>query len=147
MKTKIIIRWAKKEDLKEIVNIFITGSKKRPYLQEWTKKKVIGFLKPSLKKNELLVAVIDGNVIGFILAGPSSANKKIVYVGELWVTEKYQGKGIGKSLLVFIEKYHKKKGVDIMRFTAYNKSKASGFYKKLNYKMSKDVVLLDKRLK
>ena len=140
------IRNAKKGDLKEIVNIFMMGSKKRPYLQEWTKKKVIGFLKPSLKKNELLVAVINENVVGFILAGPSSANKKIVYIDELWVAENYRGKGIGKSLLAFIEKYHKKKGVDIMRFTAYSKSKASSFYKKLNYKVSKEVVLLDKKL-
>ncbi|MAH51130.1 hypothetical protein CMI37_35260 [Candidatus Pacearchaeota archaeon] len=140
------IRWAKKQDLKEIVSIFMTGSKKRPYLQKWTKKKVTDNFKPSLKKKELWVAVLNGRVIGFVLAGLSSANKRIAYIDELWVTEKYRGKGVGKSLLAFVEGFYKKKGVNIIRFTAYIKSKASGFYKKLNYKASKEVVLLDKRL-
>ena len=137
---------AEGKDLKEIVNIFIIGSKKRPYLQKWTKKKATDMFKLSLKKKELWIAVLDKKVIGFIFAGVSSANKKIVYVDELWVIEKYQGKGTGKSLLLFVEEYHKKKGVNIIRFTAYSKSKATGFYKKLNYKASKDVVLMEKKL-
>ena len=140
------IREAKEKDLKVIVDIFMIGSKKRPYLYKWTKKKVIDMFKPSLGKKELWVAVLDENVIGFIFAGVSSANNKIVYVDELWVIEKYQGKGTGKSLLLFVEEYHKKKGVNIIRFTAYSKSKATGFYKKLNYKASKDVVLMEKKL-
>lgn len=140
------VRFAKKEDLKEIVSIFMAGSKKRPYLQKWTKKKVIDSFSPFLKTKELWVAVIDEKVVGFIIAGVSSANKRIAYIDELWVTEKCQRKGVGKSLLLFVEKYHKKKGVNIMRFTSYSKSKAVGFYKKLNYKASKELVLIEKRL-
>ena len=71
---------AEGKDLKEIVNIFIIGSKKRPYLQKWTKKKATDMFKLSLKKKELWIAVLDKKVIGFIFAGVSSANKKIVYV-------------------------------------------------------------------
>jgi len=140
------IRNAKKKDLKEIVRIFITGSKKPPYLQKWTKKSATDDLKPFLKKKELWVAVLNEKIIGFILVGISSSNKKIAYIDELWVTENYQRKGIGKSLLEFIEKYHKKKGVDKIRFTSYRKSKASGFYKKLNYEESKECILMEKKL-
>ncbi len=140
------IRNAKEKDLKEIVDIFMAGSKKRPFLQKWTRKKVIDCFSPFLKTKELWVAIIDENVVGFIIAGISSANKRIAYIDELWVTENYQRKGIGKSLSAFVEGHYKKKGVDVMRFTAYRKSKAVGFYKKLNYKASKDVVLLEKKL-
>jgi len=143
---KELIRCAKDKDLKEIVNIFVAESKEKPYLQKWVKKKVIDDFKPSLMKKELGVAIIDEKIAGFILAGISSANKKIVYIDELWVTKKYQGRGISKGLLALVEEYHKKKGVDVIRFTAYYKSKATGFYKKLNYKPSKEVVLMEKKL-
>lgn len=140
------IRNAKKEDLKEIVSIFVTESKKRPYLQKWTKKSATNDLKPFLKKKELWVAVFDEKIVGFILVGVTSSNKRIAYISEIWVAENYQGKGVGKSLLVFIEGYYKKKGVERIRLTSYNKSKAFSFYKKLNYKMSKEVTPLEKKL-
>jgi len=144
---KMKIRNAKKEDLKEIVGIFVTESKKRPFLQKWTKKSATDDFKPSLKKKELWVAVLDEKIVGFILVGITSSNKKIAYISEFWVTKNYQEKGVGKSLLEFIEKYHKKKGVDRIRLTSYNKSKAFGFYKKFNYKMSKEVTPLEKKLR
>jgi len=140
------IRNAKKEDLKEIVSIFVAESKKRPYLQKWTKKSATNDFKPFLKKKELWVAVLDEKIVGFILVGVTSSNKRIVYISEIWVAENYSGKGVGKSLMVFIEGYYKKKGVERIRLTSYNKSKAFGFYKKLNYKMSKKVTSLEKRL-
>ena len=140
------IRNAKEKDLKEIVNIFITESKKRPYLQKWTKKGATNDFKPFLKKKELWVAVLNEKVIGFILIGITPSNKKIAYISEIWVTGNYQGKGVGKDLLVFVEKYYKKKGVNRIKLTSYNKSKAFDFYKKLNYKISKEVTLLEKKL-
>ncbi len=141
------IRNAKRGDLKEVVNIFMIGSKKRPFLQKWTKKNVTNDFNSFLKKKELWVAVLDKKIIGFIIAGISSSNKRIAYINEFWVAENYQGKGAGKSLLAFIEKYHKKKGVDIIRLTSYSKSKAFDFYKKLNYKESKELILLEKKLR
>jgi ribosomal protein S18 acetylase RimI-like enzyme len=144
---KMKIRNAKKEDLKEIVSIFVTESKKRPFLQKWTKKSATDDIKPFLKKKELWVAVLDEKIVGFIMVGITSSNKKIAYISEIWVTENYQGKGVGKSLLKFIEKYHKKKGVDRIRLTSYNKSKAIGFYKKFNYKVSEEVTPLEKKLR
>ncbi len=141
------IRNAKKEDLKDIVSIFITESKKQPYLQKWTKKSATDDFKPFLKKKELWVAELDKKIVGFIMVGITSSNKKIAYISEFWVTKNYQEKGVGKNLLEFIEKHHKKKGVGIIRLTSYNQSKALGFYKKMNYKTSKNVTPLEKKLK
>jgi len=140
------IRSAKKRDLKEIVEIFVTESKKRPYLQKWTKKKATDDFKPFLKKKELWVAEVDKKVVGFIMIGITSSNKKIAYVNEFWVTKSYQGNGVGKSLLAFAEKDHKKKGVGMIRLTSDSRSKALSFYKKLKYKASKENILLEKKL-
>jgi len=141
------IRNAKKEDLKEIVDIFVAESKKRPFLQKWTRKSATEDFKPFLKKKELWVAVLNEKIVGFILVGITSSNKKIAYISEFWVRRNCQRKGVGKSLLEFIEKYHKKKGIEKIRLTSYNKSKALDFYKKFNYKVSKEVSPLEKKLR
>ncbi|MCD4771152.1 GNAT family N-acetyltransferase [archaeon] len=140
------IRKAKKEDLKDIIEIFRTESRKSPYYQKLTNKKIIETFKPALKKKEIWVAVIDEKIVGFIWGGLSSVSKKIVYIDDLWVTKKYQREGIGKKLLALVEKFYKNKEVHTVRFTAYTKSKAFGFYKKLNYRPSKKLVLLEKKL-
>lgn len=157
------IRNAKKEDLKEMVAIFITESKKRPFLQKWTKKSATEDFKPFLKKKELWVAVapkgvpsaqmasagadkVGNEIVGFIMVGTVASNKKVAYISEFWVTEKCQGKGVGKSLLEFVEIYHKKNGIEKIRLTSYNKSKAFGFYKKQGYKANEEVTPLEKKL-
>jgi len=140
------IRKAKKKDLKYIIDIFMTEGKKKPYLHKFTKKKLTDTFGSALKKKEMWVAMIDEKIVGFIWGGFSSVSKKIVYVDDLWILSKYQGRGIGKELMAIVEKYYKKKCVNIIRLTSYTESKAFGFYKKLNYKPSKKLVLLEKKL-
>lgn len=140
------IRKAKQGDLKYIIDIFMVEGRKRPYLHKFTKKKLTNTFKPALKKKEIWVAEIDKKIIGFIWGGFSSVSKKIVYIDDLWVMKNYQDNGVGKELLVFVERYYKKKGVNKIRLTSYIKSKAFGFYEKLNYSPSKDLVLVEKRL-
>ena len=142
----IKIRKARKEDLKDIINIFMIEGKKHPYLHKFTKKKLIETFMPALKKKEMWVAEIGGKIIGFVWGGFSSVSKKIVYIDDLWILSDFQGKGIGKELMAVVEKYYKKKGVNKIRLTSYTESKAFGFYKKLNYRPSRNLVLLEKNI-
>jgi len=139
-------RVAKAEDLKDIVSIFMAESKRRPYSHKFTKKKVVGAFGPALKKKEMWIAMIDEKVVGFIRGGFSSASKRIVYIDDLWITKKHQGNGAGRELLALVEKHYKKKGVDKIRLSSYTKSKAFGFYDKLNYLPSRELILLEKKL-
>ena len=52
-------------------------------------------------------------------------------VGENW-----QGKGIGRELILFAEKFAKKKGIKQMVMNA--RKVAIGFYQKLGYKIVSD---------
>ena len=74
-------------------------------------------------------------------------NKKKAYIKELWLRPNYQGKGIGKTLVEFIENKYKKKGVNIIRLVAKRSAKAFKFYKKIRYREYKELVFMEKKLK
>ncbi|GEM_PF-1177636 len=140
------IRKAKRDDLKEVVDIFIIENKKKPYSLKWNKKIATNDFRDVIKKKEMWVGLVDSKLVGFIWAGVTSYDNKILYVSELWVKESFQGCGFGKNLLSVVEKYYKSKGVKLVRLTTNQKAKAFGFYKKLNYKSSKELILLEKKL-
>jgi len=140
------IRKAKKEDFKEIAEILIKESSKKPYNDKYTLKTALKEIN-KFAKNDLYVSTNEKEIIGFIASNITSDNKKKAYVNELWLKPVYQGKGIGKSLIKFIEEKYKKKGVKIMRLVAKRNAKAFGFYKKIKYKEYRELVFMEKKLK
>ena len=140
------IRKAKKEDLKEISEIFRIESNKKPYLQGWTKKMAFNNIYQSFKKDKIYVAFVNEKVVGFIII--SLNEKKDIYVDELWIKQKCQKKGIGKFLMKFIEEKYKEKGSKLIKLSADKKADAVKFYKKLNYKTEREYVriLMTKKL-
>tara|TARA_Y100000310_G_scaffold332313_1_gene407651 strand:- start:57 stop:485 length:429 start_codon:yes stop_codon:yes gene_type:complete len=139
------IRKARKEDLKEISEIFRRESNKKPYFQGWTKRTALSNVSKSLKEEDVHVVMINGEIIGFITI--SLNEKKDVYIGELWLKSKYQRKGIGRLLMEFIEEKYRKKGSKLIKLTAKKKAYAVKFYKKLNYKIDREYVRMIKKLK
>jgi len=140
------IRKAKKEDFKEIAEILMKESSKRPYNEKYTLrtaiKEIINF-----SKNELYVAVNKKEIIGFIASNITSDNKKKAYIDELWLRPVYRGKGVGTTLVSFIEDLYKRKGVKIIRLVAKKNARAFKFYKKIRYNEYKDLVFMEKKLK
>lgn len=138
------IRKAKKGDLKEVAKILIEESVKKPYNEKFTPgsamKDVLEFF-----KNDLYVAVDGDVVIGFIASHIVSSDKTKAYIDELWLKPEYQGKGVGKMFVKFVEDMYKKKGLSKMRLTTKKNAKSYGFYKKLKYKDA-DLVYMEKRL-
>ena len=115
-----IVRKAVKRDFKEIANILVKESSKKPYNENYNSK--IAFKKISeLSKNELYVATSDKEIMGFIASDITSDDKKKAYIEELWLKQSHQKKGIGKYLVKFIEEKYKNKGVKIIRLVAKRK--------------------------
>lgn len=139
------IRKAKKEDLKEISEIFRIGTNKKPYLSGRTKKMAFNYISQSFKKNKIYVVFVTKKIVGFIII--SLNEKKDLHIDELWLKQKYQRKGIGKSLMKFIEKKYKEKGSKLIKLAANKKSDAVKFYKKLNYKVDGEYIRMTKKLK
>jgi len=140
------IRKATKKDFKEISEILIKESSKKPYNEKYTVKIALKET-INLSKNELYVATNEKEVIGFIASNITSDDKKKAYIGELWLKPNYQKKGIGKILVKFIEDKYKKKGIKIIRLVAKRNAGAFRFYKKLKYKEHKELVFMEKKLR
>jgi len=140
------IRKAIKKDFKEIANILVKESSKKPYDDNYNSK--MAFKKISeLSKQELYAATKGKEIIGFIASNITLDNKKKAYIEELWLKPSYQRKGIGKSLVKFVEDIYKKRGVKIIRLVTKRNAGAFKFYKKINYQEYKELVFMEKRLK
>jgi ribosomal protein S18 acetylase RimI-like enzyme len=147
MSEEIIIRKAKKEDLKDIAYLFKIESAKKPYFQKWTSKKVLGKIKDAFNSQDIFVIALGKEILGFLTSNIEEDHKKKAYLDELWILEGYQGKGLGRKIMSFVESYYHGKGVKIIHLVSKKSSGAFKFYKKLKYKESEETIFLEKRLK
>lgn len=143
---KLKIRKAKKEDFKEIAEILKKESSKKPYNEEYKIKTALKEI-TQCAKDELYIATNKKEIIGFIASNITIDNKKKAYIKELWLKPIYQRKGIGQTLVKFIEEKYKKKGISIIRLVTNKNAKAFKFYKKIKYKEYKALVFMEKKLK
>ena len=139
------IRAARKEDLKDISEIFRTESSKEPYIQRWTKKTALEEIKDFFKKRKIYIVLIEKEIIGFVVC-ERNESKKTVYINELWIKAKNQGQGIGTQLMNYIEENYKKDGIKTISLVSDNRSRAFDFYKKRGYKLHSVNVFLEKEL-
>lgn len=143
----MIIRKARKGDLKDISEIFRIESAKPPYNKERTLKKVLKIIKEDFKSNDIYVAIVDNQIAGFIMVKADSGTKNQLWINELWVSKNYQGQGIGKKIMAKIESIYKNKGIKIFKLVAdTRKGGAYGFYNNLKYKADKNMVFMDKHI-
>lgn len=128
--------------------MFKTESAKKPYSQKWTSETAIEKIKELFNKGEIYFAVAGKEIVGFIVLEIilEDIGKEVV-VKELWIKLKHQRKGIGKSIIKFIEDRCLKKGIKNIFLLSDKKSGAFYFYKKLGYSVAEDTVLMDKQLK
>jgi GNAT superfamily N-acetyltransferase len=140
------IRKATTDDVKKIVEIFLTESKKKPYLQGWNEKTALVKIKSLFKDEDVYVALADNKIVGFVTI-KLNKRKNEIYVDEFWLSKGHQGKGIGTEIMKFVEKYYKEKGFEAMTVTAHQKAKALDFYKKMKFKEKHFYVYLTKKLK
>ncbi len=145
-KKMVKIRKATKTDFKEIASILIKESSKKPYNEKYDLKKALREIN-NFSKDELYVALKEKEIIGFIASSITSDDKRKAYINELWLKSIYQGKGVGRILVEFIEEKYKKKGVKIIRLVAKKNAEAFNFYKKLRYKEYKELVFMERKLK
>lgn len=147
MKIKVDIRKANKKDLIEMAEIFRIESSKKPYDQKWTKKTALEKVKKCLKEQDVFVTIVEDKIVGFITSYREPDNKNKAYVDEFWISKEFQGRGIGRKVMQFVEKFYKAKGVEMIHLVAGRKAGAYRFYRKLNYKESEESVFLEKVLK
>jgi ribosomal protein S18 acetylase RimI-like enzyme len=92
------------------------------------------------KKNLVLVAEENGNIMGYLLGlikdvPPVFKKAKFLFVLDFVVSKKYRGHGVGTLLMKETEKILKKRKISMIMLEVHVKNKnAQGFYNKLGFK-------------
>lgn len=109
------------------------GNKEHGISKSHMKKEILERFK---KKQEVFFGYKkDNEIIGYVTLKPFFPGYKHCEVYWLTVEKKFQGQGIGRKLMKFIEQYAKKKGFrKICLYTGKNMTKTQEFYKKIGYK-------------
>jgi ribosomal protein S18 acetylase RimI-like enzyme len=144
---EIRIREAKKKDLNKVIEIFVKEYAKKPYNEPWTNETANKKMQEFLKYNKFFVLDFDGKIIGFTIFHFYNWYGGIRgFIDEVVVSSEFQGKGYGKKLMNFAERYIKSKKATEISLLASPKAKAFKIYlNKRNYK-DEGLVSLYKRL-
>lgn len=132
------IRRIKKSDLNNCAKIPIKEMLKKPYFERWTKRTAYLRLKEILDASpRSCLCTIDKNkIIGFVFCRIVTFHDgKHGNIEEMVIDGKYQGKGIGKKLLLELEKILKKDKVVQADLISNKKSKAHRFFHKRGYRL------------
>lgn len=139
---------AKSRELKEIAKLMLIEFSKPPFNEKVSIDSALKSLKFYYKIAEVYVALINRKIVGVIVFKLEQYwEGKVLIIEDLAVKEEFKKRGIGKSLLNFIESYAKNKNIKRILFTTNKKSKAINFYKKLGYKEEKTRINFSKRVK
>jgi len=133
--TKYIIRRAKIEDA-SVINRITYNTIKYVNAKEYSKKQLsvrltnrTKSIKEAIKdKTKDIFVILENDKI----LGSASLTLKQNLLGTLYINHKYIGKGIGKKILKFAEKYAKQKGIKYFEFDST--LSAYDFYKSQGYK-------------
>ena len=139
---KIMLKEAKKEDaakyyeLYEQLRGFVEKGGKKPSFNEFQTL----FLSLIENSSYRLLRIENRNseTVGVIVIS-SRDNlfhcKKIIYIDEIVIEQKYRGLGYGKESLLELKKYYKEKGdtVKIELSTDYNNTPARAFYDNVGF--------------
>ena len=140
------IRKAEENDLRGVVDIFITEFLKEPFKEIWSKENALKKVKKYFKESNILVAEINNEIVGFIISSTYlfyDGNRG--YIEDICVKEEFKKKGIGTKLMQKAEDYFKEKGIKTFNLMTSKKNDVFKFYEKLGYKET-HLVLFEKNI-
>ena len=93
------------------------------------------------------VAVENGDlIVGLFAHEKIWWNNSEVFIEEMFVNPEYQGKGIGTSLLLEVEKYIKEKGLAGITLSTNKYAPAPKFYEKNGFTVCGHVIFMAKEI-
>jgi len=142
------IRKGKPKDFKKVALIMKKEFFKAPYHEFWTMNNAIKTIKGYAKLGDIYIAEESDKIVGFIIFREENYNTgKQIMIEELVVLKELQGRGIGKALVMQVERYCKRSKIKTIHLSTSKRAPAFGFYKHLGYIPSKYTVFLRKKLK
>ena len=125
---KFKIRRARKSDLEAIAKIFREEFARPPFREKWGAKGSLKKIKEYLKGWAVLVAEASGKIVGFVACTTKYwFAKKVGFIDELVVSNKFQKRGVGHALLKKAEIEMGEKGQKWSAFPQTRNLGPSGF--------------------
>lgn len=139
---------AKIKDFKEISKIYKNGFNEEPYNEEWTLSEALKKIKIFSKYCDIWISKEGKEVIGFLIINPNHWRiKEIAFGEEIGVKKEFRKNNIATLMLEYIFNYYKKKGYKKFMGVIDKNAKSFGLIKKLNLKIVKNNLLIEKKIK
>lgn len=136
-------------DLKECADILCSVYNNELWMCRWEKETAVEYLQDFFESKKFVgyVAEEEGDLIGGIFAHEKVWwNNSEVFVEEMFVTPKKQGKGIGTALLNEVEEYVKKHKLAGITLSTNKYAPAPKFYQKNGFANCEHVIFMAKEL-
>lgn len=138
------------KDLEECAELFVKTFNEEPWNEKWTVKKAGKRLSDVYNSPEFKGFVYSENekIYGAILGNKEQwYDGEHFYIKEFFIDSNIQGKGIGKKLLLHLEKCLEKEGVSLIHFWTLKGDIAEKFYRKMGYEIPEELILMNKSFK
>lgn len=139
---------AKVKDFKEIAKIYKDGFNEEPYNEGWTLTEALKKIKIFKKYCDIWVSKEDKEVVGFLIINPSHWRiGEIAFGEEIGVKKEFRKNNVATLMLEYIFNHYKKKGYKKFMGVIDKDAKSFGLIKKLNLKIVKNNLLIEKEIK
>lgn len=139
-----------KEDIEELVDIYINTFSKEPWYDEFNDRNlVVKFFNNHLNNNYFIgyILLLDNNIIGMSLGMKKPwENGMEYYIDQFLINYEYQNKGYGKYFLKEIEKDLKKLKINGILLNTERDFLSYDFYVKNGFSDFKDLSVLGKEI-
>ncbi|MGL5648374.1 MAG: GNAT family N-acetyltransferase [Clostridium sp.] len=144
-----MIKEVKKEDLNEMVEVYIKAFNNEPWNDEWTTETATKRLFNMMNDSGFygIKIVEDKKIYGFILGHEEIFyNGKMFSIKEFCTDSNIQGKGYGQKLILELEERVKEKGIKEIILMTTRDEKAEGFYLRRGYEVHDGLVMMGKEI-
>ncbi len=143
---EVKVRIANKKDIPEVTKIFREEFSKRPFNDKWKKQSALKKIKHYFADDyEIYVAMIGKDIVGFIIFSTYEWTKGIEgFIDQIVVSNKFQGRGIGRKLMKLAENYFKKMKIKEIVLYTDRRALSAKFYENIGYKQGHMIAYLKK---
>jgi len=147
MEENIKVKKAEERDFKRIAELYKQGFSEEPYNEPWTFEKALDKIKLFESYCDIYVALLEENVVGFIIVNSNQwFPGEVVFIEEIVVERDFRKNGVAKKFIRNIEEIYKEKGYKELILISNKKSKAYEIWKKLGFSENNENILINKKL-